>query len=188
VNGYTDPTGGSTGGPILISYGMYFGADVPIIFDAYDGDKATLPAGTVKDDIYEFMAGIIDGRNAVLMFDRLGQLVITSRDRPPATPSIYTVKPGAQGNLLSASRSLTRDAVFNITVARGSNPANLTGYALAYNDDPDSQLNWTGPFGPIPRYYSSPLLATHEQAQAAAETVLARYKGLPSGLATMSLP
>lgn len=188
VNGYTDPTGSSTGGPNVVAYGMYFPVDVPIIFDGYDGDKAVLPAGTVKDDVYEFIADIVDARSCVVMFDRIGQMVITSRERAPGVPSIYTVKPGKSGNLISASRSLTRDGVYNIVVSRGSDPANLTGYRLAYNSDTESALYWAGPFGPIPRYYSSPLLKTSDQADAAAETVLSRYKGLPSGLATVSLP
>ena len=188
VNGYTDPVGSTTGGPLVIAYGMYYPVSVPIIFEGYDGDRATLPAGTVKDDVYAAIADIVDARSCVVMFDRIGQMVITSRERAPGVPSIYTVKPGKAGNLVSASRSLTRDGVYNIVVSRGSDPANLTGYRLAYNNDTGSALYWAGPFGPIPRYYSSPLLKTSDQADAAAETVLSRYKGLPSGLATVSLP
>ncbi len=187
VNGYTNPTG-YNGGPLLISYGMYFKADVPIIFDGYDGDKATLPAGMVEDDIYEWMADVVDARGCVVTFDRLGRMVITNRDRDPSEPAVYAVKPGPGGNLISASRSLSRAGVYNIIVARGSDPAKATSYRLAYNKDTDSLLYWQGPFGPVPRHYSSPLLQDSDQAQLAANTLLTRYTGLPSGLATAILP
>ena len=187
VNGYTNPTG-YNGGPLVISYGMYFKADVPIVFEGYDGTKAYLPAGMVEDDIYEWMTDVVDARGCVVRFDRLGQLVIEKRDRDPSTPAIYAVKPGQDGNLLSASRSLSDDGVYNIIVARGSDPAKAVGYRLAYNDDEDSLLYWQGPFGPIPRHYASPLLENSAQAQQAANTLLSRYTGLPSGLATAVLP
>jgi hypothetical protein len=161
---------------------------VPIIFDGYDGDRATLPAGTVDDDIYEWMADVVDNRGCVVTFDWLGQLVITQRDRDPDEAAVYHVKPGTGGNLLAASRSLSDDGVYNIIVARGSDPAFSTSIRLAYNNDEDSLLWWKGPFGPTPRHFSSPLLQNGEQAQAAANTLLSRYTGLPSGLAAAVLP
>lgn len=171
------------------AYGMYLSVKVPIVFTGYDPDKAALPAGTVQDSIYEHLAKIADARSCILRFDRLGQLKVESRERPPGELSVYRVEPGtASGNLIRASRHMDRAGVYNIVVARGSDPAFPTGYRLAYNNDPDSPLRWTGPFGAVPRYYASPLLRTSDQADAAAETVLARYKGLPTNLSVVTVP
>jgi hypothetical protein len=73
-------------------------------------------------------------------------------------------------------------------VARGSDPAHVTSYRLAVNDDETSPLFWDGPFGNVIRYYASPLLLTNESADIAAESILARYKGLPSSLSMMAVP
>jgi hypothetical protein len=187
INGYIDPTGGPQPN-WLISYGMYHTADVPIHFIGYDGATATLPAGVVEDSIYEHLAKIADARACVLRFDRHGELRVEPRERAPGTASVFTVAPGTSGNLIKASRRVARAGVFNIVVARGSDPEQPTGYRLAYNGNPDSPIRWNGPFGAVPRYYASPLLRTSEGADLAAETILARYKGLPTGLAVVTVP
>jgi hypothetical protein len=188
INGYTDPVGSPTGTSWLVSYGMYHTATVPIRFVGYNGDTATLPAGVVEDSIYEHLAKVADARGCVLRFDRLGELRIEPRDRAPGTASVYTIAPGTSGNLISATRRVARAGVYNLVVARGSDPQQPTGYRLAYNTNPTSPIRWDGPFGAVPRYYASPLLRTSEQADLAAETVLARYKGLPTGLAVVTVP
>ena len=181
INGFTD-------GGKLISYGMYLTANVPIVWEGYNPDRAVLPAGVVEDSIYEHLAKIADAKACVLRFNRHGELVVERRDRAPGEASVYTVRPGETGNLISTSRKVDRSGVYNIVVARGSDPEAPTGYRLAYNDDETSPLRWYGPFGAIPRYYASPLLRTSDEADAAAETVLARYKGLPSGLSVITVP
>lgn len=189
VNGYTDPTGSASGGPKLISYGLYHQANVPILFLGYDGTQAAFAAaGVVEDSIYEYMAKVVDARGCVLRFDRLGQLRIEPRDRAPGAQSVFTVAPGSAGNLVRASRRVSRAGIYNIVVARGSDPQQPTGYRLAYNNDRSSPLYWAGPFGAVPRYYASPLLRTYDAADVAAESILARYKGLPSGLAVVTAP
>lgn len=184
VNGYNDG--------LQRSYGMYprpgGGPDVPINFIGYDGTRAVLPAGIVEDDVFEYMSKLADAKGCVLRFSRLGELEIVARDVPPGTEPDYVIKGGRGGNLVTASRQLTREGVRNMIVTRGSDPATPTGYRLAYNDDSQSRLYIFGPFGVVPQYYASPLLTTSDQADAAGETILARYKGLPSGLSTVTVP
>lgn len=188
VNGYTDPTGGTAGGPLLISYGMYLSADVPIIFRGYDGDQAKLPTGVIEDDVYEALAKIVDARGCVIMFNRHGELEVVRRDVAPDTAPVYSVVDGKTGTLLRRSRQTRRDGVYNIVVTRGSDPAAPVGYRLSYNNDQTSKLWWKGPFGPVPRYYASPLVRTGEQAQAAGDALLARYSGLPTEQAAAMVP
>lgn len=184
VNGYNDG--------LQRSYGLYprvgGGADVPVRFIGYDGTRAILPAGVVDDDAYEYMAKLAETKGCVLRFNRLGELEVVARDVPPGTDPDYVIKGGVGGNLVSASRELTREGVRNMIVTRGSDPAYPTGYALAYNFDPSNKLYIFGPFGVVPQYYASPLLQSNEQASAAAARILAKYKGLPSGLATVTVP
>lgn len=171
------------------SYGMFLFTRVPITWTSYNPDEARLGTSLVcEDDKLDFLAKLIDPRGCIMRFDRLGGLRVEPRDIAPGAEPIYAIRPGPGGNLIEASQKVTREGVYNLVVARGSDPAAPTGYRLAYNDDPSSPLRWTGPYGVVPRYYASPLLQTSEATDVAAEKVLARYRGLPSALSLLAVP
>jgi hypothetical protein len=183
VNG-TTPQGEST-----TTYAMFLSGQVPVAFTGYDPDLAKIGTSlTCEDDCLAFLGKLADARGCVLRFTRGGELEVVPRNQPPGATAVYTVKPGAGGNLVSWSQKVTRDGVYNYVIARGSDPATPTGYRLAYNADTTSPLYWAGPFGVVPRYYASPLILSSEAADAAAESVLARYKGLPTSLSLMAVP
>jgi hypothetical protein len=165
------------------------GPAVPIIWNGYDPDRYFINGGpVVENSTYEFMSKLADSRGCVLRFDELGQLNIDIREPDPDSPPVYAIEPGRTGNLIRASFKATRDGVYNIVVAYGSDVAAPTGYQLAYNRDPNSKLRWDSQFGAAPRYYASPLLRTPGQAADAAATVLSRYTGLPSTVGLWTLP
>jgi hypothetical protein len=183
VNGQTPD------GPSTTTYGMFLTGQVPITFTGYDPTLAKIGTSlSCEDDCLAFLGKIADARGCVLRFGRTGALEVALRNQAPGAVPVYTVKPGAGGNLVSWSQKVTRDGVYNYVIARGSDPATPTGYRLAYNADPTSPLYWAGPFGVVPRYYASPLILSSAAADAAAESVLARYKGLPTSLSLMAVP
>jgi len=176
-------------GPLdRVTYPLYNGKTVPITFLGYDGDNALLPAGVVEDFVYDHLSKIVDSRNCAIQFDRTGGCVVTLRDRPPSDPSVYTIAPGGHGNLIKVGRELTREATYNIVVARGSDPAYPTGFGETYIDDPNSPLTYQGPFEAVIRKYASPFIHTLDQAAGASIRLVNRYKGLPSGLSVITLP
>lgn len=69
----------------------------------------------------------------------------------------------------------TRDGAYNCVVARGTAPDGGQVQGVAY-DTSNSATAYGGPFNPlpVPFYFSSPLLTTSGQCQAAAKTILAR--------------
>jgi hypothetical protein len=167
---------------------MIQGPAVPILWNGYDPDRYFINGGpVVENSSYEFMSKLADSRGCVLRFDELGQLNIDIREPDEAAP-VYAIEPGKTGNLIRASRKATRDGVYNIVVAYGSDIAAPTGYQLAYNRSPNSKLRWDSQFGAAPRYYASPLLRTPGQAADAAATILSRYTGLPSTVGLWTLP
>jgi hypothetical protein len=171
------------------NYPMFLNGVVPITWTGYDPDLAKIGTSlTCEDDAHAFLSKIADARGCVLRFDRHGELQVAPRNIAPGADPVYAVGPGSTGNLISASRKVTRTGVYNYVVARGSDPANPTGYRLAVNDDKSSPLYIFGPFGPVVRYYASPLILTNEAADIAAETILSRYKGLPASLSLMAVP
>jgi hypothetical protein len=168
---------------------MIQGPAVPIVWNGYDPDRYFINGGpVVENSSYEFMSKLADSRGCVLRFDELGQLNIDIREPDPDTPPVYAITPGKNGNLIKASFKASRDGVYNIVVAYGSDIAAPTGYQLAYNNAPNSKLRWDSQFGAAPRYYASPLLRTPGQAADAAATVLSRYTGLPTTVGLWTLP
>jgi hypothetical protein len=107
----------------LLNYAMFHRAKVPIVWTGYDPDLAKIGSSlTCEDDSHAFLAKLADARGCVLRFDRLGQLLVQPRNLAPGAEPVYTVKPGAGGNLVSWSQKVTRDGVYNYVVARGSDP------------------------------------------------------------------
>jgi len=167
------------------TYGMYAaqgGPQVPIIWTnaGYNPDTTLVGGQQVVDgSAYDFLAKLVDAQGAQLRFLPTGELAVVRRDPPLDAPAVYALRAGKTGTLVRRSRKVSRKGVYNIVRATGSDPAFQTGYRLAYNEAPSSPLRWNGPIGPRVRYYASPLLETSEQADAAAETILARSTGLP---------
>lgn len=173
----------ATDAPSSQGYAMYIHTAVPIVWDnaGYNPDTATVSSSalTVDGDVYEFLAKLLDSRDAIAKFLPTGELAIVRRDPLPDSPALYTLREGATGTLVRVSRSVTRDGVYNIVRASSSDPAANVGYRLAYIADERNPLRFSGPFGAAPRYYASPLLQTTAAADEAAETLLARTTGLP---------
>lgn len=141
---------------------------------------------------------VIDGSNdstsiaktlgAEIYCDSAGTFVIAP------TPTLYddpvwTVR--RDQALVKADESWERDGVYNVVVANGESTASdapPVGPGIAWDNDPDSPtyagpdpVNFpelAGPFGVVPRFYSSPLLTSLSGCQVAAQSLLADALGL----------
>lgn len=183
VNGVADGVG---------TYGMYGPAapDVAVDWSAagYDPDTTTVGNDVVVDDfVYDFLSKLIDAHGALLRFAPTGELAVVATEPDPAAPALRTIVEGVTGTLVKASRSVSRDGVYNMVRAVGSDPAYMTGYQLAYIVAPNP-LAWDGPFGPSLRYYASPVLVDADGAAAAAGTTLAKSTGLPTTTSLFTVP
>lgn len=155
------------------------------------------PSATIEwDDITVQDAAI--NRTIIAEDDRLGTLLdlltalgkigywrydgVFRVETPPAITGdpAWTIDAGANGVLVQMSRGLTREGVYNAVVATGEGSDTIApARAVVYNLDPDSPTYYSGPFGPVPRFYSSPFLTTNEQAASAAASILRQQLGLP---------
>jgi hypothetical protein len=91
--------------------------------------------------------------------------------------------------LIGGTASTSRDGVFNEIIARGertdgSSPVQY----IVINDDPWSPTVWGGPFGKVPRVYSSPQITTADQAKRAGKALLARSAGAARSLSLSAVP
>lgn len=98
---------------------------------------------------------------------------------PPAASTgvpVATLSTGSQGVVASWQTGSTRGDIYNAVFARGeassSDAQPVEGFA--YDSDPASPTMFGGPFGEHTLEYSSPLLTTVAQCEAAADTMLAK--------------
>lgn len=159
-----------------------------VVTDVYPGatiewDDATDtdPIGrtiTGEEDRYAFLLDLVQSTGKIMFFDYRGILVI--KDPPDPGAPVWEVNAGRNGVLVSVARSLSRDGVYNAVIATGEAlDATPPPSGAAYDLDPDSATYWLGPFGKVPRFYSSPLLTSDGQCVTAAESLLSQTTGLP---------
>jgi len=106
--------------------------------------------------------------------DADGQFVIAELPDMLTAPVAWDVDAGEKGVLISASRAFSRDGMYNMVVASGENTEDNAPpvSATASDTDPTSPTYVGGPFGRVPRFYSSATITNVTLAQNAANKLL----------------
>lgn len=152
--------------------------DAEIEYD-FDADASVFTTShTAEEDRYGFLNDLARSRGKIMYWDYTGRLQVISPPDPNAP--VYTIASGRGGVLIELSRNLTRQGVYNAVVVNGEAPTDAPPVqAIAYDNNPQSPTYWNGPFGHVPRFYSSSFINTEFAAQAAAESILQQAIGLP---------
>src|SRR5690606_17744472 len=148
-----------------------------VAFDDDSGDRAIGRRLIVEEDRYEALRDLAESLGKLVWWD--GEGILRVADAPDATVPVWHVRAGRHGVLVSAQRRVTRQGIYNAVVAQGEATSGTPARAVVVDDGPLSPTRWGGPFGKVPRFYSSPLLTTREQARAAAARSLRRSIGMP---------
>lgn len=137
-------------------------------------------AVVAEQDRYEFLADLVASVGKIMYWDHRGVLVIKDPPSSTSTP-VAEINSGSNGVLVDMARTLTRDGVYNAVVATGEAAASGTTpvRGVAFDDNPASPTYYSGAFGPVPMFYSSPFLTTTAAAEEAAESLLRQLLGLP---------
>ncbi|MFI6228875.1 DUF5047 domain-containing protein [Micromonospora echinospora] len=147
----------------------------------WDDDTDTQAIGRsviVEDDRHKFLADLVTGVGKVWRWDHRGILTILSL--PDPGQPVWDVNHGEGGVLVTLARRLTRVGVYNAVVAAGeAADTSAPVRAVAVDNNPLSPTYWHGPFGKVPRFFSSPLLTSVDQAANAAGSMLSRQLGVP---------
>lgn len=153
-----------------------------VVFDDATEFATLARSVVVEESRFEALKEIVTSAGKIWHWDGQGRLQI--RSAPDPDRPLWHVRAGAGGVLVEAGRRISRQGVYNAVVARGEG-ADLAEpvQAVAVDDGPDSPTRWAavgdGGFGFVPRFYSSPLIYTEQQAYAAAASLLRRNLGLP---------
>lgn len=154
-------------------------ADVTTSLDATSRTVARATFGTDSNsDPWADVGKLAEAAGFDLFFDGDGVARLTEiPDYENATPDA-TYAEGEDAVVLSVARGISVDDTFNGVIATGEGAELADTYrGEAWDEDDSSPTYRYGPFGQVPRFYSSPLITSNEQAQAAAEALLARGKG-----------
>jgi hypothetical protein len=140
------------------------------------GTSQTLPqlVAAEGDDRWAFCQSMATSLGMELFFDGDGVLIL----RPiPGGSAVATLGEGEA--LLGASRGWVREGTYNRVIATGENLGEGVAPArgVATDTDATSPTYYYGPFGTVPRFYSSPFLSTDAQAADAAAAILAQETG-----------
>jgi hypothetical protein len=170
---------------------VFAGTTMPIEYD-YDsmpsiGAAATAGAAA-NDSRYDFLTQVITPADKVMFFDHRGYLVV--RSRMSSTQPVFTIDAGRQGVLTALTRGLSRKAFYNGVVASGDavDGVSTPPKWILTNLDASDPLRWGGPFGAIPRFYTSPFIVDFSGAESAATSLLSRYVGLPYSVNLQAVP
>lgn len=142
-------------------------------------DDTTNRTIITEDDRLGTLKDLVTSLGKIVYFDHTGTLQVKTPPDITGAPA-FTIDAGEDGVLVQMSRALTREGVFNAVIATGeAGDTTAPARGVARNLDPSSPTYYSGPFGPVPKFYSSPFLTTDAQATTAAESLLRQQLGLP---------
>lgn len=157
-------------------------------------DDPVVAAGTIGKPlaVEEDRAGTIQEMMTALgkvgYFDYRGIFVIKTPAEVTGA-AVWTIDAGRNGVLTDISRSISREGVANIVVAESSSvDSSFPVRYVAADYGPNSPTRVDGPFGPVPKKFSSPMLLTTAQCRTAAETLLKKSLGLPYSINLGAIP
>lgn len=141
----------------------------------------------VEESRLEVIKTIADGLGKICYWDEIGRLIF--KDIPSESDIIWTVNAGPDGVMVRSNRSLSRDGVYNAVVVTGEGADDIEPVrAIAFNDQESSPTYFGGPFGRIPRFYSSSFITTQPQAEGAAVNLLRQSLGAPYDVGLAAVP
>jgi hypothetical protein len=158
--------------------------------DATDAVQITRSVVVGLDDDtqpYPFLDNIVRAHGKQWYWDHRG--VLTIKAIPDPSDPVWEVMAGRGGALLKLSRRLTREGVYNAVVATGEGGDTLDpARGIAIDANPASPTYFYGRFGRVPRFMTSPFIATDAQAFTAAQSELRKYLGLPYDVSLAAVP
>lgn len=141
-------------------------------------------AATYDSDRAAAIAELATSIGAELYANADGGFTLADVPDLDTTPPVWSVDTGSRGVRVSMSRQQTRENVTNGIVIRAEDSSGDSGVwqHVETDDDPKSPTWWEGPFGKVPKFYSSPSITTVDQAAAAGASLLRESLGLSRSL------
>lgn len=126
---------------------------------------------------------------ADVYFNQLGQAEIKQQQDIGTGIPVWQIGGGDGGVLLDSKRQRKQGNTYNAMVVEGETAEGTPAVrAVRYVDDPKSPIYFGGAFAQRPKFFSSSMITTQAQANAAAESMLQKAVGVAKILDVASLP
>lgn len=103
-----------------------------------------------------------------------GILYVSPPTPDPTSRPELCLSDGAEGTVVGVAASVSRDKIYNRVVARGQESSDEGAPSFqAIADQMTGPMRVDGPYGVVPRFFSSPLITSVAQAKSTAEAMLA---------------
>lgn len=161
--------------------------DATIVYDD-DSYDAQLGRSLISEESrYEMLLTLATGLGKIVYWDGEGRLVFETI--PDESVPVWHVNAGRGGVMVESDRSLSRERVYNAVVVSGEGADELAPvHAVAYDAQESSPTFFGGPFGRVPRFYSSPFITTPLQARNTAVNLLRQSLGAPYDVGLSAVP
>lgn len=178
---------GTTVGAIVDEIVLEIYPNATIVYDD-DSNLSQLGRSLIAEESrYEVLITLATGLGKIVYWNGEGKLVFESV--PDEDVPVWVVNAGPGGVMVKANRSLSRDGVYNAVVVTGEGADEITPVrAIAYDAQESSPTFFGGPFGRVPRFYSSPFITTQSQAEGAAVSLLRKSLGAPYDVGVSAVP
>lgn len=178
---------GTTVGAIVDEVVLEIYPNATIVFDD-DSNLSELGRSLIAEESrYEVLLTLATGLGKVVYWNGEGKLVFETI--PDEDVPIWTVNAGPGGVMVGSKRSLSREGVYNALVVTGEGADEIAPVrAVAYDAQESSPTFFGGPFGRVPRFYSSPFITTQAQAVGAAVNLLRQSLGAPYDVGLSAVP
>lgn len=113
-----------------------------------------------------------------LYYDVTGTAVISKAADPSSTTPILVYQDGDDNVVLSPAKDWDSDKAYNGAIVIGESSGIIPVRAEAWDDDPTSPTYRLGSYGSYPQFFFSELIQNENQAQAVADYLLAKSKGV----------
>lgn len=152
------------------------------------GAAAVLEAGP-ESDPWEDACSLAKAHGYVLYPDVEGVFRLRTPPDPVNAAPVWTFRRGADCVLVEQTRVSPMERVYNGVIATGEgSELDVPVRGEAWDEQPGSPTSIHGPYGYVPRFYSSPLITTEDQARSAALSLLATILGRLEEISWAQIP
>ena len=169
----TEPMAPDPAGSMASELRRLVGSRMGLIIDPALGDYPC-PSMTWGESRIDAVYEIARAWPAVVREGGDGILYVSPPTPDPTSRPDLRLSDGAEGTVVGVAASVTRDKIYNRIVARGQESSD--GGAPSFQATADQMtgpMRVDGPYGVVPRFFSSPLITSVAQAKSTAEAMLA---------------
>ena len=139
-------------------------------------------------DRYQTLHDLVTSLGKIGYFNHNGVFTVRTAATVTGAPD-WTIDAGTNGVMVKMSRAITREGIYNVVVASGeATDTAPPAYAIVADLAATSPTRYGGPFGPVPRFYTSPFITSTTQARSAASALLRKSLGLPYQVTLEAVP